>query len=210
MAPRTSADSSDGRRTSSCTDHQAQHVMIGESDVLNCHTIRAASSLLCDDSVQRDAKVMSRSGGVKFEPVAINQQSKLVSGLAGCSSHRRHKLVPGEWQNDPGRWLVRRRIAVVPTSNQDGTQRWQHERKPFRLLNRMRSRQDKEVILWRLSREGSTTQEIEDSKWQNSPYIASSTNESIPSYYIQLRYVNKRKIVECLRTALPPGLATAP
>jgi len=79
MAPRTSTDSSDRRHSLSCTDLPAQQMMIGESEVLNCHTIRAASSLLCDDSVQRAAKVMSRSSGVKFELVAINQQTKLVS-----------------------------------------------------------------------------------------------------------------------------------
>jgi len=54
-------------------------VMIGESNVLNCHTLRADSNLLSDNSVQRAAKVMSRSSGVKFEPVSINQQTKLVS-----------------------------------------------------------------------------------------------------------------------------------
>jgi len=79
MAPCMSTDSSDGGRTFSCTDLPAQQVMIGESDVLNCHTIRAASSPLFDDSVQRAVKMMSWSDGVKFDPVAINQQTKLVS-----------------------------------------------------------------------------------------------------------------------------------
>jgi len=73
--------------------------MVGESDALKCRTVRAASSLLCYDGVQRAADLMNRSSGVKLEPVAINQRTKFVQRAV----RRGGLLVSGEWQNDPGR-----------------------------------------------------------------------------------------------------------
>jgi len=52
--------------------------MIGKTKIFDRDVIGAASRFMGNDNVQRTALLMSRLSGVEHEPVAVDQQTKLI------------------------------------------------------------------------------------------------------------------------------------
>jgi len=106
------------RRTSSCADLPAQQVMIATSSTATQSVVNCVMTAFNVPPRWWVSPVACSLSPYSSQPADdICQCASRRGGLAGCWSHRRHRLIPGEWQNDPGRRPVRHRTRTVHVDN---------------------------------------------------------------------------------------------